>query len=107
MSAKRRNPFAGRWRIVWMENWDQDFVDLEVPGYFEFGAKGTGSFQFGAVQGECDCCVRDARLEFSWSGFDEMDEVSGRGWAAPEGGELQGHLYFHQGDDSAFRLVKA
>jgi hypothetical protein len=46
-------------------------------------------------------------VEFSWSGFDEMVEVSGRGWAAFEGEELRGHIYFHQGEDSAFRLAKA
>jgi hypothetical protein len=26
---KKENPFAGRWRIVSMEQWDQDFSDLK------------------------------------------------------------------------------
>jgi hypothetical protein len=41
--------------------------------------------------------------EFSWEGIDEGDQRSGRGWAKPnaEGG-LIGHIYFHNGDDSAF-----
>ena len=27
------NPFLGQWRIVWMDGWDQDYVDMEVPGH--------------------------------------------------------------------------
>ena len=40
-------------------------------------------------------------------GSDEGDDVSGRGWAAlnPDG-TLQGHIYFHLGDDSAFRAER-
>ena len=39
--------------------------------------------------------------------FDEGDDVSGRGWAAlnPDG-TLEGHIYFHLGDDSAFRAER-
>ena len=45
-----------------------------------------------------------AGVEFSWQGSDEGDDTSGRGWAAlnPDG-TLEGHLFFHLGDDSAFR----
>jgi hypothetical protein len=39
-SSKNPNPFAGRWRITSMERWDQDFVDEEEEGYFEFIEKG-------------------------------------------------------------------
>lgn len=38
--AKKSNSssqFEGHWRITSMEMWDQDFVDAEVQGYFEFG----------------------------------------------------------------------
>ena len=52
---------------------------------------------------------RDGRpgVEFSWQGSDEGDDVSGRGWAAlnPDG-KLEGHIYFHLGDDSAFRAER-
>jgi hypothetical protein len=41
------------------------------------------------------------------AGWDDSDEVSGRGWAAlDDDGSLQGHLYFHLGDDSGFRAVR-
>ena len=33
---KPMNPFAGRWRIVSMSAWDQDFIDEEEEGFFEF-----------------------------------------------------------------------
>lgn len=45
------------------------------------------------------------RIEFTWHGFDEEDELTGRGHAEIVGGELQGHLYIHLGDESAFRAV--
>src|SRR5260370_31692097 len=50
--SRPNNPFAGRWRITWMEQWDQDFVDAEVEGYFKFGPRNLRSFQLGYVQGE-------------------------------------------------------
>lgn len=28
-----KNPIADPGRIVWMSNWDQDYVDMEVPGH--------------------------------------------------------------------------
>jgi hypothetical protein len=71
-ASRPKNPFAGRWRITWMEQWDQDFVDAEVEGYFKFGPRNLGSFQFGYVQGEIDnrLTSRDGKpcLEFTWEG---------------------------------------
>ena len=53
MTGQRANPFLGQWRIVWMELWDQDFIDMEVPGHF-LRKEGLGNFQFGLVQDEMD-----------------------------------------------------
>lgn len=105
--SKSGNRFVGKWRIVWMEQWDQDYVDEEVPGHFTFFARGTGRFQFGHMQAEMDVRHRDDRADFSWSGVDEMAEVSGRGHAEVKDGELLGRIYIHLGDDSAFRAVKS
>ncbi len=106
MAQRKPNPFAGRWRIAWMEMWGQDFVDMEVPGHFTFGEDGGGEFQFGLVNGWMDCRVEGDRVDFSWEGNDEMDEASGRGYAriVPEG--ISGRILFHQGDESDFRAVK-
>lgn len=102
------NPFAGPWRIVWMSGWDQDYVNMDVPGHITFGAGRSGSFQFGLVQAQIDVKLdkrQSRRIEFTWQGFDEGDELVGRGHAEVVDGELQGHLYIHLGDDSAFRAV--
>ena len=103
------NLFTGPWRIVWMSGWDQDYVDMEVPGHITFGTGGTAVFQFGLVQAQMDCRIddrQDRRIEFTWHGFDEGTELTGRGNAEIVGSELHGHLYIHLGDDSAFRAVR-
>jgi hypothetical protein len=38
-----------------MEAWDQEYINMEVPGHFTSKKEGTGHFQFGLVQGEMDC----------------------------------------------------
>ena len=102
MASLTGTAFIGSWRIVWMAGWDTDYVDMEVPGHITFERNGVGCFQFGLVQGQMDCRVKGQRIEFTWSGFDEGDELSGRGHAEITDGELRGHFYIHLGDDSAF-----
>lgn len=108
---KPKSPFTGRWRIVSMTAWEQDYVDEEGEGYFEFDGKGGGEFHFGYVHGQMDCrpATRDGRpaVEWSWDGNDEMDPAQGRGWAVVTGGELHGLIVFHQGDESEFVAEKA
>jgi hypothetical protein len=98
---KPPSPVAGRWRIVSMEQWDQDYVD-EEEGYFEFNDRRWGDFHFGYVHGQMDCrLTRDGgpALGWSWDGNAEMDAVQGQGWSALEGDELHG-MIFHGGNDS-------
>jgi len=108
---KAESPFTGWWKIVSMTEWDQDFVDEEVPGFIEFEARGMGHFQFGYVRANLDARegMRDGKpaVEFSFEGTDEMDECSGRGWAVLEGDELHGMIVFHGGDDSGFAAKQA
>ena len=103
-------PFIGNWIIVEMEAWDQEYVNMEVSGYFKFMKDGTGHFQFGLVQGEMDCqteAEHGERIEFSWEGQEELDSASGRGWAVIEEAEIRGRIFLHQGDDSAFRARRS
>jgi len=82
---------------------------MDAPGHFTFGPGGAGSFQFGMVQGQMDCKPdrrRGPRIEFTWHGFDEGDELTGRGYAEIVDGELRGRIYVHLGDESAFWAVK-
>ncbi len=102
-----KNKYLGRWRIVEMEKWDPDFIDLVVPGYIQCEEDDSGEFQFGSVFGSMECRIGTSdtteRLEFSWDGEDETDSLSGRGWArVNQDGQLEGRLYFHDGDDSGF-----
>jgi hypothetical protein len=81
------------------------------PARIRFNRDGTGELRFLMVQGGMNCRfeTRDGNpfVEFSWSGFSEREETCGRGSAALEGGNrLKGRLFFHLGDDSAFRAVR-
>ena len=101
---------VGRWRIVEMDLWDRDAIELLGPAFIELRVDGTGSFRFIAVAGDLDCRYDErrpeARAEFTWEGDDEGSHVSGRGWAEIEAdGSLRGHIFFHLGDDSTFRAV--
>lgn len=102
---------VGRWRIVEMELWDREDLDLVGPAFIEFGKDGLGHFAFIAVEGCMDC--REARgdgrsgVEFFWDGSDDCDRASGRGWAVLEqDGTLSGRIYLHLGDDSGFRATR-
>lgn len=35
--AKPKNWALGHWSLDSMGMWDKDYIDEEVPGYFEFG----------------------------------------------------------------------
>ena len=104
------NPYLGTWRIIEMEQWDQDYIDLVVPGYIAFREDNQGEFQVGTVHGDIEYRIEPyqetTRLAFSWEGEDEMDPVSGRGWAIIEDGQLQGRIYFDEGDESGFTTEK-
>ena len=93
-----------------MDHWDRDTIDLLAPAFVEFRPDGTGAFRFIAVEGWMDCRhlqhAEHPSVEFTWEGNDEDDPVSGRGWARKESdGSLAGHIFFHMGDDSAFRAA--
>ncbi len=108
--SKPKSPFTGRWRIVSMTAWDEDYIDEEEEGFFEFDDKGWGEFHFGYVQGQMDCrsTTRDGEpaVEWTWDGNAEMDLAQGRGWAVMKGDELHGMIFFHGGDDSEFLAKK-
>ena len=104
--------FAGRWRIVEMDAFDHDVLDLAEAAHITFQAASDGEIAFGALTGSLDVRYgsRDgsACAEFSWEGHDEGDPVCGRGWAAfGTAGRLVGHFYIHNADDSGFVCERA
>jgi|SRR5579872_737828 len=109
--AQLESSLVGGWRITLMEQWDQSFVDVEVKGFFDFRPNGQGDFQFGYVSGEIVYrqTTRDGKpaIEFSWDGNDEMDTAQGRGWATLVAkNTIEGMVFFHHGDQSAFRATR-
>ena len=107
------SPFLGRWHIVSMSAWDQDYLDEEVQAFIEFDDKEGGSFQFGYVQGRIDCRTTSRQekpaVEFSWEGGDGADgtPLAGRGWALLQENELHGMIFIHMGDESEFKAERA
>jgi len=100
------NSFKGRWKIVWMEMWDQDYVDEEVPGHVTFSDKGHGGFQFGYVCGSFTWSTKDDCVDSLWEGNDEMDPAHGDIHCEIINGELHGTIGSFNGDESAFRAVR-
>lgn len=103
------NAALGVWRITAMDAWDADYFDMEAPAQITLRDDSTGELRFGLVQGDVHVRVGVAdgvaRVEFSWSGVDERDPVSGRGWLSVTGDQAQGHIFIHLGEDSPFTAV--
>lgn len=96
-----------RWRIVEMDQWGKEFIDLVESGYIEFIDNGFGHFHFGCVYANLDYRVDDhGKAEFSFYGDDEGQEVFGRGWAKMDNKGLYGGLFFYEGDESEFQVTK-
>ncbi len=110
--AKPHNWAVGRWSIDSMSMWDKDYIDEEVPGYFEFEPDNLGAFQFGFVQGDVDYRLTQRgdtpSVEFSFEGGDGADGTpcTGRGWMTLDGDILTGMFFFHRGDESEIELSR-
>ena len=99
--------FAGRWRIVEMDAWDNDFLDLVEEAHLTFTGAADGEIAFGALKGFLDTRYGApdgaACAEFSWEGHDEGDPACGRGWVTiGTAGRLVGQVFIHNGEDSGF-----
>lgn len=87
---------AGWWRIVDMELWVAEAIDLMGPGFVEFGRDRLGRLEFIAVEGQLGWreVIRDRHLgiEFTWESSDDGDPVTGRGWADEDSGTRKGEV---------------
>ena len=97
--------YQGKWRITEMDEWDSDYLDMEVEAYIEIDSKGSGEFQFGLVFGQIDGVVvknrGDERLEFTWEGNDESEATFGSGWLQlNDKDSIEGRIKIHQSDSS-------
>lgn len=98
------------WRITEMSEWDRDFIDLVAPGHILLKSDGTGTLAFGAIEADIDCRIEELetveRLSFSFAGWDEGEEISGRGWAEISGNSMFGWIGFHMGDETTFTALR-
>jgi hypothetical protein len=78
MTESPASEVLGRWRIVAIEGWDTDYVDMLGPGHIQLDAAG-GHIEFGAVQISLDCWYSRTGAHFTFQGSDEGTEVSGDG----------------------------
>lgn len=105
---KPKSPFIGRWHIISMTTWNEEYFNEEVQAFIEFDAKDMGEFQFGYVQGQMDCRTtkRDGEpaVEWTWEGSDGADgtPLTGSGWGVLQEDELHGMIFIHLGDESEF-----
>ena len=81
---------------------------MEAPAHITIPSGLTGELQFGLVQGDLDVRLSGvARVEFSWSGADENDPMSRRGWMVVTADQAEGRIFIHLGDDSAFTAARS
>lgn len=95
---------TGKWRIIEMPDYVEDYPDMVEPAYILFEANGSGEFAFGCVTGHIWSSGISTRcIDFSWDGNDEMDRVQGDGDAElQDDGSLHGQIRFHNGDEADF-----
>ncbi|MHC1754477.1 MAG: hypothetical protein AB9861_03445 [Methanosarcina sp.] len=110
-SKVKNTDFTGTWHIYEMEQWDEDYFNMDVQAYIKIESANSGCFQFGLVCGEIDGRIvdyaDDKRFEFTWEGNDECDPVFDSGWVRiKEKDTLEGEFRFHQGDSSTFPARK-
>ena len=104
MTRSVASPLIGKRRIVEMDLWDADYLDMLEPAYIAFDNQGLGEFRFGCLFGGLDCRYSANGLAFTWQGHDEMDEASGSGSVELDDQEtLSGEIRFHLGDESGFK----
>ena len=93
----------GKWRIVEMPDYTDDYPNMMGPAYISFEPT-HGEFAFGCVTGAFAGCGDYDAVEFDWDGNDEMDEACGDGWAELQSdGTLIGEICFHRGDEISFK----
>lgn len=106
MSGPRDCRVVGCWRIVEADLWDAEYLDLLRPATLIIGSDGHGEIAFGAFQAGLDISYGKTVAFFTWSGFDEMDEVTGDGSAKLlDDGSLEIEFNRHLGDEAIPKAV--
>ncbi len=99
----------GRWEITDSEQWAPDMLNMDGPALIEIDEGGFGFFNFCAVEVDIDYRSSNTdsdKIEFSFSGKDDRDPVSGRGWLQLQDNRLKIQIYFHRGMESWFYATR-
>ncbi len=105
---KADHEFIGTWHIYEMEQWDEEYFNMDVQAYIEVRSDNLGNFQFGFVTGYLDGYIEvgfdEQRFVFTWEGQDDMEPMTGSGWMKLQGkNEVVGLIKLHLGERSDFR----
>jgi hypothetical protein len=107
MSGVAGCQLIGRWRIVEADLWDRNYLDLVEPAYLTINKNGRGEFAFGGVNATLELEYAKTIVLFTWSGFDEGDEISGSGSAElDDDGAIEIEISFHNGDDAILKASR-
>ncbi|MDN5850808.1 MAG: hypothetical protein L0H63_14420 [Nitrococcus sp.] len=107
MSAPAECQLVGRWRIIEADIWDRDYIDLCGPATVAIGADNHGEIAFGAMQANLEIGYCPARVFFTWTGSDEMNEVSGEGDAELlSDGSIAIAFAYHNGDEAVLKAIR-
>ena len=94
----------GTYKIVEMEAWNKDAVDLIEPGYIDVQGK-RGYLHFVCVDGYMDIEKVDNKYRFRWNGNDDSDLASGHGYFTHSGNTLTGRVCIYDGDERNIKDV--
>ncbi len=104
MSVPAGCQLIGRWRIVEADLWDRGHLDLCGPATIIIGAGNHGEISFGALQANLDLGYSPSMVFFTWTGSDEMDEVTGDGHAELlDDGSIEITFAYHNGDEATLK----
>ena len=73
------NQYRGTWRIIEMEQWDQDYINLVVPGYIALREDNLGEFQLGCLAVPCSLCTRLEQTHVQAAGATAQSPRQGAG----------------------------
>ena len=102
--------FTGTWDVVSSPDFDDDYLSMEVAPYVKLRQEGNrveGEYQLGLQTGDLDGRLEGGdRIQFTFEGMDEMDEVHGAGTATVKGDQMTFMLMYHMGDDFTFECKR-
>lgn len=104
-----RKKFVGSWRIIELQGFDSDYVDLCGPAKLKITPGGGGHINFGAVEAEFDCKMDDLDervIRSTFEGGDEGDSICGRGYCLVDGDQMIGRMFRHFGDEFGFKAKR-